>query len=86
MYAQSNMRSTRRTLRGPSVLLEDTMESRSAISNTFHDMEKRNPYQSKSRRRRSKPTPASVSSVFMKFYNIILIIYYISNSMEQVAS
>jgi len=35
---------------------ENTTESRSAISNTFHnDMEKRNPYQSKSRRRRPKP-------------------------------
>jgi hypothetical protein len=40
---------------------ENTTESRSAISNTFYnDMEKRNPYQSKSPR--PKPTLASVSS------------------------
>jgi hypothetical protein len=42
---------------------ESTTESRSAISNTFlNNMEKRNPHQSKSRSRRPKPTPASVSS------------------------
>jgi hypothetical protein len=36
---------------------ENTTELRSAVSNTFHnDMEKRNPYQSKSRRRRPEPT------------------------------
>jgi len=47
---------------------ENTTESHSAISNTFHnDMEKQNPYQSKSRRRRPEPTPASFSS---PVYNI----------------
>jgi hypothetical protein len=44
---------------------KNTTKSRSAISNTFHnDMEKRNPYQSKTRRRSPKPTPASV---FLRF-------------------
>jgi hypothetical protein len=42
---------------------ENTTEPRSAVSNTFHnDMDKRNPYQSKSRHRRPEPTPVSVSS------------------------
>jgi hypothetical protein len=42
---------------------ESTTESCSAISHTFHnDMEKQNPYQSKSRRRRPEQTPASFSS------------------------
>jgi len=36
-------------------------ESRSSIKNTFHNVvEKRNPYQSKNRRRRPEPTPASL--------------------------
>jgi len=39
---------------------ENATESRSAVSNTFHnDMGKRNPYQSEIRRRRPEPTPAS---------------------------
>jgi len=43
------MRSIRRTLRGLSVLLKTT-KSRSAVSKTSHnDLEKRNPYRSKSR-------------------------------------
>jgi hypothetical protein len=41
---------------------ENTTESPSAISNTFHDMEKRNPNQSKSRRRRPEPTLATKRS------------------------
>jgi len=49
-------------LRGPSVPPKTT-ESRSAISNMFHnDMEKLNPYKSKIRSRRPETTPASVSS------------------------
>jgi hypothetical protein len=52
----------RRIIRRTVCTAESTTESRSAISHTFHDMEKRNPYQSKSRRRRPKPTSASVSS------------------------
>jgi hypothetical protein len=56
------MRSTRRKLRGLSVLPKIT-ESRSAISNAFHNnMEKRDSYQSKCRRRHSEPTTASFSS------------------------
>jgi hypothetical protein len=44
------MRSIIRMLRGPSV---NTTESRSSVKNTFHNVvEKRNPYQSKNRRRR----------------------------------
>jgi hypothetical protein len=44
-------------------IAESTTESHSAISHTFHnDTEKQNPYQSKSRRRRPEPTPASFSS------------------------
>jgi hypothetical protein len=40
-----------------------TSETHSAISHTFHnDMEKQNPYQSKSRRRRPETMPASFSS------------------------
>jgi len=51
---------------GPSVLPKTT-ESHSAISNRFHnDMEKRNPYQSKSRRRHPEPTPAPLSSPKVK--------------------
>jgi hypothetical protein len=47
---KSHIRSIHRTFRGPFVLLKT---QRSGISNTFHnDMEKRNPYQSKSRRQR----------------------------------
>jgi hypothetical protein len=43
--------------------IEYTTGSGSAISNTFLNVvEKRNPYQSKNRRRRPEPTPASVSS------------------------
>jgi len=43
---REGMRSTRRTLRRPSVLPK-TQRNGAAISNTFHyDMEKRNPYQS----------------------------------------
>jgi hypothetical protein len=39
---------------------ESTTESRSAISHTLHNVvEKRNPYQSKNRRRRPEPTVAS---------------------------
>jgi hypothetical protein len=42
---------------------ENTTKSQSAVSNTFHnDMDKKNPYQFKSRRRRPEPTPASFSS------------------------
>jgi hypothetical protein len=41
---------------------ENTMESRSAVPNTFHDMGKRNPHQSKIRHPRPEQTPASVSS------------------------
>jgi hypothetical protein len=56
------MRRIRRTFSGPSVL-QKTTESRSAISNTFHNgMEKRNLHQSKIRRRRPESTPASDSS------------------------
>jgi hypothetical protein len=45
---QSNMRCQRTFC-----TIENTTESRSAISNTFHkDVEKQNPYQSKSRPRR----------------------------------
>jgi hypothetical protein len=41
---------------------ESTTESRSAISNTFHNVvEKRNPYRSINRGRLSEPTPASLS-------------------------
>jgi len=58
---QSNMLSICRIFRGPSVLPKKT-ESHSAISNTFHDIEKQNPYQSKSPGRRPEPTAASVSS------------------------
>jgi len=37
------------------------MESRSSITNTFHNVvEKRNPYQSKNRCRRPEQTPASL--------------------------
>jgi hypothetical protein len=44
---------------------ESKTESRSAISHTLHNIvEKRNPYQSKNRRRRPEPTPASVSLVY----------------------
>jgi adenine-specific DNA methylase len=53
----------RRIIRRTLSTAESTTETRSATSNTFHnDTEKRNPYQLKSRRRRPKPTPASVSS------------------------
>jgi len=42
---------------------ENTTESHSAISSTFHtDMEKRNPHQSKTPHRRLEQTPASVTS------------------------
>jgi hypothetical protein len=42
---------------------ENTIESRSSIKNTFHNVvEKRNPYQSKNRRRRPEPTLASLLS------------------------
>jgi len=42
----------------------NTTQLRSAVLNMFHnDMEKRNPYQSKSRRRLPEPTPVSVSSL-----------------------
>jgi hypothetical protein len=42
---------------------ESATESRSAISHTLHDvLEKRNPYQSKNRRRRPKQTLASLLS------------------------
>jgi hypothetical protein len=37
------------------------MESRSSITNTFHNVvENRNPYQYTNRRRRPEPTPASL--------------------------
>jgi hypothetical protein len=50
----TTLRST--VLRGPSVLPKTT-ESRSFIMNTFHNVvEKRNPYQSKHRRRRPGPS------------------------------
>jgi hypothetical protein len=42
-------------------MTENTMESRSSIKNTFHNVvEKRNPYKSKNRRRRPEPTSASL--------------------------
>jgi hypothetical protein len=47
---------------------ESTTESRSAISHTFHNVvEKRNPCQSKNRRRRFEPT---VASLFFSVYSI----------------
>jgi hypothetical protein len=47
---------------------ESAKESRSAISNTFHNVvEKRNPYSSKNRCRRPEPTTASL---FCPPYNI----------------
>jgi hypothetical protein len=47
---------------------ENTMESRSAISNIFHnDIEERNLSQFKTRRRRPERTPVSVSS---PMYNV----------------
>jgi hypothetical protein len=57
------MISIRRTLRGPSVLPK-TQRYRAVLFGTrFHnDMEKRIPYQSNGRLRRSESTPASVSS------------------------
>jgi hypothetical protein len=46
----------------------NTTESRSAFSNMFHnDMDERDSYQCKSRRRRPEPTPATV---FSPVYNI----------------
>jgi hypothetical protein len=48
---------------------ENIMESCSAVLNTFHDMEKRNPYQSKILCPRPEPTPALVtSSVYSTSY------------------
>jgi len=48
---------------------ENTTESRSSITNTFrNDVEKRNPYQYKNRRRRTKPTPASL---LWQLYNVL---------------
>jgi hypothetical protein len=42
-------------------ITENTAESRSSITNTFHILvEKRNAYQSKNRRRRPVPTTASL--------------------------
>jgi hypothetical protein len=42
-------------------ITENTTESRISIKNTFHNVvEKRNPYQSKNRRRRPESTPASL--------------------------
>jgi len=39
----------------------NTTESRSSMTNTFHNVvEKRNPYEFKNRRRRPEPTPASL--------------------------
>jgi len=53
----------RRIIRWTVCNAERTTESRNAILQTFHNyMEKRNPCQSDSRRRRPQSTPASVSS------------------------
>jgi hypothetical protein len=55
--------SMRRIIRRSVCTAESTTESRNAFSNTFHnDMERRNPYQSKNRRRLPEPTPASFTS------------------------